>query len=143
MTTANINVRQILIKRGNTTVTSTYTGPLGELVLDTDLKMVRVQDGVNPGGVILANSTIQQNQIDSVNANVANLFTGSSLTILGNVVVGNLSTDGSFIQGKEMTEPPAPPANGFVIYAEDNGSGKTRLMVKFASGAPQQLAIEP
>lgn len=43
----------------------------------------------------------------------------------------------------EMTAPGAPGSNGCVIYAEDNGSGKTRLMVRFASGAAQQIAIEP
>lgn len=29
------------------------------------------------------------------------------------------------------------------IYAEDNGSGKTRLMVQFPTGSPVQIAIEP
>lgn len=43
----------------------------------------------------------------------------------------------------EMTAPAAPAANGYRIYAEDNGSGKTRLMVKFATGDAQQIAIEP
>lgn len=43
----------------------------------------------------------------------------------------------------EMTAPAAPAANGARIYAEDNGAGKTRLMVKFATGAAQQIAIEP
>ena len=28
--------KQVLLKRGNTAVSSTYLGPLGELVLDTD-----------------------------------------------------------------------------------------------------------
>lgn len=43
----------------------------------------------------------------------------------------------------EMTAPAAPPANGCRLYVEDNGSGKTRLMARFASGAAQQVAIEP
>jgi hypothetical protein len=46
-------------------------------------------------------------------------------------------------KGSEMTAPSAPAANGYHIYAEDNGSGKTRLMVRFATGAAQQIAIEP
>lgn len=29
------------------------------------------------------------------------------------------------------------------VYAEDNGAGKTRLMVQFQTGAAQQIAIEP
>jgi hypothetical protein len=55
---------------------------------------------------------------------------------------GNTTTGGalSFI---EQTAPVAPAANGVYIYAEDNGSGKTRLMALFATGAAQQIAIEP
>ncbi len=43
----------------------------------------------------------------------------------------------------EMTAPSAPAGNGGIFYLDDNGSGKTRLMVRFATGAAQQLAIEP
>ena len=43
----------------------------------------------------------------------------------------------------EMTAPSAPAANTARLYVEDNGSGKTRLMVLFPSGAAQQVAIEP
>lgn len=43
----------------------------------------------------------------------------------------------------EMAAPAAPAANSVRIYAEDNGSGKTRLMARFATGAAQQIAIEP
>jgi len=43
----------------------------------------------------------------------------------------------------EMSAPSAPGANSVVIYAEDNGSGKTRLMALFSSGAAQQIAIQP
>jgi len=48
-----------------------------------------------------------------------------------------------FIEGTEMTAPAAPAANKGRLYFEDNGSGKTRLMVIFPSGAAQQIAIEP
>jgi hypothetical protein len=48
-----------------------------------------------------------------------------------------------YIQTSEMTAPAAPAANGVRIYAEDDGAGKTRLMALFATGAAQQLAIEP
>jgi hypothetical protein len=39
--------------------------------------------------------------------------------------------------------PAAPATNNVRIYAEDNGSGKTRLMARFATGAAVQIAIEP
>ncbi len=44
---------------------------------------------------------------------------------------------------KATTSPTAGPTNGVIIYAEDNGAGKTRLMARFPSGAAQQIAIEP
>lgn len=47
------------------------------------------------------------------------------------------------IQMSEISAPSAPAANQVRIYAEDNGSGKTRLMAKFNTGAAQQIAIEP
>ena len=43
----------------------------------------------------------------------------------------------------EMTAPSAPAANSVRIYAVDNGAGKTKLMALFATGAAQQIAIEP
>lgn len=51
-------------------------------------------------------------------------------------------TTGAGLHLPEMTAP-AGYADAARIYAEDNGSGKTRLMVIFPSGAAQQIAIEP
>jgi hypothetical protein len=50
---------------------------------------------------------------------------------------------GSYAQLSEMTAPAAPAADSVRIYAVDNGSGKTQLMALFATGAAQQIAIEP
>jgi hypothetical protein len=50
---------------------------------------------------------------------------------------------GTVIDGIELAAPAAPPANTWRLYGDDNGSGKTRLMVRFATGAAQQVAIEP
>jgi len=57
--------------------------------------------------------------------------------------VRDASTGGGALSMIEQTAPAAPAANGCYIYAEDNGAGKTRLMAKFATGAAQQVAIEP
>jgi len=43
----------------------------------------------------------------------------------------------------EITAPAAGATNSARIFAEDDGAGKTRLMVRFATGAVQQLAIQP
>ena len=69
---ANINISQILIKRGNTAAAGNYIGPLGELVVDTGLKTVRVQDGVTPGGMAVLATLTGFNQLSG---NIANLQT--------------------------------------------------------------------
>jgi hypothetical protein len=40
-------------------------------------------------------------------------------------------------------EAPNPPESGAMMYSVLDGSGKTRLMVQFRTGAAIQLAIEP
>ena len=72
MTVANV---QILLKRGNTTASSAYTGPLGELTMDTTLKGIRIHDGVRAGG-----NLIVQNQLTN-GANVVSLGADGSLTL--------------------------------------------------------------
>lgn len=81
--TANVIIKQVLLKRGNTATTSTYTGPIGEAVVDTDLKTLRVQDGLTAGGTLLAtaasvsniagNITGFQNSISAANVAIAGL----------------------------------------------------------------------
>ena len=51
---ANIQIRKVLVGRGNTAVSSTYTGVRGEITMDTDLKTLRIHDGVQVGGYIMA-----------------------------------------------------------------------------------------
>ena len=58
-------------------------------------------------------------------------------------VRGTSTTVGAALSFIEQTAPASPAANIVRIYAEDNGSGKTRLMALFATGAAQQIAIEP
>jgi hypothetical protein len=50
---------------------------------------------------------------------------------------------GTRINLKETTAPGAPGANEVNIWAEDNGAGKTRVMMQFATGAAMQIAIQP
>lgn len=55
----------------------------------------------------------------------------------------SLETNSIFVQLTEMTAPSAGAANTARLFAQDNGSGKTQLCVRFASGAIQVLATEP
>ena len=43
----------------------------------------------------------------------------------------------------EISDAAAPAANGARLYARDNGSGKTQLVVVFNSGSVQVIATEP
>lgn len=64
------------------------------------------------------------------------------VTVTRSVILSNTTT--GFVEGTEQSSSPAAPAaNGWRIYGKDNGSGKTVLYVRFASGAEQQIAIEP
>lgn len=56
---------------------------------------------------------------------------------------GSGGTTGAAWELLEMTAPGTPAANRARLWIEDNGSGKTRLMIQFGSGAAQQIAIEP
>lgn len=63
------------------------------------------------------------------------------LGVLGTTVAALTSSGG--VRLAEVTAPAAPAANTVIIYAQDNGAGKTQLMARFATGAAQQVAIEP
>jgi len=52
--------KQVLLKRGNTAVSSAYIGPVGEVTVDTDLDTIRVHDGVTPGGHLASSSYMGQ-----------------------------------------------------------------------------------
>lgn len=56
---------------------------------------------------------------------------------------GDINLLTGFASFVEMSEPAAPAANGARLYVKDNGSGKTQLCVRFASGASQCFATEP
>ena len=58
-------------------------------------------------------------------------------------VRGTSTSVGGALNFLEQTAPSAPSADQVVVYAEDNGSGKTRLMARFNTGAAQVLATEP
>lgn len=66
----------------------------------------------------------------------------AAATNWGLYVAGNNSYMAGSLVMAEMTAPDAPAANTLVLYAVDNGAGKTQLMVRFPSGVAQQIAIE-
>lgn len=69
---------------------------------------------------------------------------GSGITTyIGTTQMYQLDTATGFIDGAEITDPSAPAANHYKLYAKDNGSGKTLLVVRFSSGAVQTIATQP
>lgn len=50
---------------------------------------------------------------------------------------------GYFQMIEQASDPDAPSTNGARLFIKDNGSGKTQLAVRFATGATQILATEP
>ena len=58
-------------------------------------------------------------------------------------VADGSNTGGASLEFLEQTAPAAGGATSARIFAQDNGSGKTQLMVQFGTGAAQQIAIEP
>ena len=86
---AILNIQQILFKRGNTTAASAYIGPLGEPLLDTGLKTLRIQDGVTRGGWLVASNA----QVWSLSNSISTM-TGIDTTFLANIntLLANAST---------------------------------------------------
>jgi hypothetical protein len=108
MTTANIQIKKILVGRGNTAVASTYSGVRGEIVLDTGLNTLRVYDGTTTGGTVLATSQ----QI----ATIANLVANTSIRV-GNV-------------------PPAVSTTGTLWYDSEGGRTYIRYANAWVDASP-------
>jgi hypothetical protein len=81
MTVANVNVNQILLKRGTTVRSLAYTGPAGEVTIDTDLKTLRIHDGLTPGGAVVSSGGGGTNYS---NANVKSYLTSGAFD--GNLI---------------------------------------------------------
>jgi hypothetical protein len=57
----------------------------------------------------------------------------------------NGGSSGGYIEWVERTTPPGTPSgvNQAVMYCEDNGSGKTRIVIKWGAGTTTVLATQP
>mgnify|MGYP003337680211 FL=1 len=101
MPVANTRVTQILLKRGNTAVSQTYVGPLGEVTIDTDLDTLRIHDGQQPGGFLITAQGGGGNYSDANVAALLSTFTGNIQA--GNLTVtpGNISLGGSTLSRSE------------------------------------------
>lgn len=78
----------------------------------------------------------------------SSIRTAGTLDIAGNATMVNAGTGffnvaGSYLSFAERGDPSAPSSNIGLLYARDNGAGKTQLCVRFPTGAVQVLATEP
>jgi hypothetical protein len=63
--------------------------------------------------------------------------------VAGNNEKARVLASGGGIRLPETTSPAIPPADKVVLYARDNGSGKTQLVALFSSGSAQVIATQP
>ena len=95
MTVANVQVTQVLLKRGTTARSLAYTGPLGEPTMDTDLNSIRIHDGVTPGGHLISGGGGGSGNYGNANV-AAYLPTYSGNITAGNTRTGNIFTNNYF-----------------------------------------------
>ena len=128
-----INISTILIKRGNTAAASNYVGPLGELLVDTGLQTLRLQDGSTPGGmstlvnlqqlsnVIVAIEGIQSNTAN-ISALVANIHGANISGITSNVAIlqQQLSANGIATIGGLLVGNIGFESNSYIWSVEDS-----------------------
>jgi hypothetical protein len=85
---ANVTIDQILLKRGNTAQISSYVGPVGELVMNTQANLVYLQDGITPGGHLVGGGAGSGN----VTSNFGNItVANTSITVTGNTSLNILA----------------------------------------------------
>ena len=138
---------------------SHYVG--GADALAGSLAATDVRVGVNPaqsGALRLANNqAIMARSVEnSADLAVAKISTGNNLelgggganyvaitSILGTIVTGQHFHVQAPMKLNNQAAPAAPTGTQAHLWLEDNGAGKSRLMVQFATGAAIQLAIQP
>jgi len=117
-------LRQFILKRGNTAVSSTYTGPAGEITYDTGLNAVRIHDGITPGGNLMPSGTlisVFQSNITALESNVSVLFANAA-TQAG--FIATLQSNVATLQGLASSsgeDPPDLPSEGALWYDPVSG----------------------
>lgn len=130
-------------------------GAVGETVDTTKstagLGAVEIRGWKNSGaGAVALGANENVLVIQSGSSTVSIFDTEGDLWMNGNIttVGGTPSATGHIFGARylELTEMAAPgvgAADTARIYIKDNGAGKTQIMAQFATGAEQQIAIEP
>jgi hypothetical protein len=142
---------------GSTTEVMSVTGAVGDVGINVG-GIIRVTDAAGPAMLNDAAEqtvpTLVPNRADTdtgigwKTSNELSLISGGvSVAILHNTLGMFMSLDlymqDNFLSFGEAGSAPSGLTDQARIFAVDNGSGKTKLMVVFGSGSAVQLAIEP
>jgi hypothetical protein len=149
MTTANLTViGNVLFKRGNTVTAGAYTGVPGEIIIDTTLQTIRIQDGVTAGGHVLASAQDAAN-IAGFGANISTLLSnaasqGSAISALqSNVAVlqsgmANVTTYGLAIN---LINANVTAANAAITSLQSNAATQAQDIGTLQANAALQASL--
>ncbi len=104
-----------------------------------------IADGTVSANTVPTSFQIRLSETNSSGFGVRLHITSAGLVGLNGVTSPSTELDigAGAMEFDEMTAPGAGAANTGRIYFEDNGAGKTRMMVIFNTGAAVQVAIQP
>jgi hypothetical protein len=153
----------VMIVNRSTTNASNALGVVSENVADTALGVRGRESGrgtvkithEKPDGVADGNASAISIVLGKVNSGdtasaAQGIFLDSDHTTTGRLIqtrqngseVWTIGPTG-YMDMREQTDPAAPAANFARMFTRDNGSGKTQLCVRFATGAVQVISTEP
>lgn len=126
----------------------------GSVGVDSSLVGIGTASPIAPLTVLVTTDKVVSFQSRSgvpeiLSSNASGSASESLRIFAGAVILANGPTteavrvEGGYAQLTEITDPSNGAANTARLFARDNGSGKTQLAVRFASGATVVLATEP
>lgn len=129
------------VTRGNHTVTSTeITDALGSAFTFTGIMTL---GSFSTGGTTTVTISSLTGSMYLNVPSTDNFFFRVNGTTEMDMDEDRLDINDNWLQMTEKSSSPTGSSNIAKIYAKDNGAGKTQLMVIFATGAAQQIAIQP
>ena len=141
VTTANITdaLAYTPVNKTGDTISGTFAGSptfSGKInftsSLDPGIPSINVANIFNSTGDLYFNIAANETFVFRVNGLIEASVDDDKLDIRDN-----------WLEMEELATTPTGTSNEAKIFAQDNGSGKTKLMVIFGTGAAQQIAIQP
>jgi len=135
----NIASAELTIANGNATLNGTnYNVVCAKHVAGaTSIKFYRTTGGATQG---LIGTVTAPNSDGKWRINDTGLAAGGEVPETTNTT-GKVNIQWA-LAFAEVVNAPTAVANKAIVFAQDNGAGKTQLMVQFPSGVAQQIAIE-